>query len=150
VFVTLNTLHRIYPVFTKPPHDNLIIITGSLTYLTPVVVKTCPVHAGSVSAQDALQLHTRVIHDLGTDLQSSSLRRVVLAKLGTQVVKVPQPARLVQTGTDNQIPTRMPVGAHHLVTMPGQNDHILARLPVHNPHTVVVTRSQDPGQFRVE
>lgn len=150
MFVALYTLHGVNTVISKAPHDNLIVITSRLTYLTPVVVEACPVHTGSVSTQDALQLHARVIHDVRADLHPLCLGRVVLAELGAQVVEVPQPARLVQTGADDQVAAGVPVGAHHLVAVPGQDDHVLARLPVHDAHAVVVARGQQPGQLGME
>lgn len=69
----------------------------------------------------------------------------MLAEFGTQIIKIPQPACLVQTGTDDQVPIGVPVGAHDLVAVTREDDHILACLPVYNAYTVVITCSQDPG-----
>lgn len=74
----------------------------------------------------------------------------MVAELGAQIIKVPQPAGLVQTSTDDEIARRVPVGTHDLVAVAREDDHVPSCLPVHDAHTVVVTCREDPRQLRVE
>ncbi len=75
---------------------------------------------------------------------------LTLSKFFLENSIIPNPNRRVKGGTDNKIFLWMELRTHHIMTMPGNNIDTRATLIIPNPHSLIITRGQNPRQLVVE
>lgn len=103
-----------------------------------------------MASEDTLEFDAGVVAGLRRNSCVRNFRGIQIAELSTKIVKIPNPSRLVETCTQNQIARLVPASTHDLVVMPCQHHNLLACLPVDDAHSVIVTCGENPGQFGVE
>ncbi len=104
-------------------------------------METNPIHASFMSLKHLDTLNFNA--DEGREI-------LTLSEFFLENSVIPNPNRGVKGGTDNEIFLWMELGTHHIMTMPGNNIDTRPTLIVPNPHSLIITRGQNPRQLVVE